>query len=123
MSKKRRKLVFKIGAAGGSLSVWTVNAEDGTRSFLVKRNESTLKELMTKEDADGVSFKSKIGPLLTFDDALAVLGRYRWHRLYPMFVHQDFREAVLTAVTNLGGEELAIRWQRKLNGGVFGHFT
>ena len=123
MSKKRRKLVFKIGAAGGSLSVWTVNAEDGTRSFLVKRNESTLKEFMTKEDADGVSFKSKIVPLLTFDDALAVLGKYPWHRLTPMLVHKDFREPVLTAVMNLGGEKLANRWQRKLNGGFFGHFN
>jgi hypothetical protein len=123
MNKKRRELVLKIGAAGGSLSVWTVNAEDGTQSFLVKRNESALKEFMTEEDADGIAFKSKIGPLLSFDDALAVLRRYRWNRLYPMFVHEDFREPVLTAVMNLGGEELANRWQRKLNGGFFGHFT
>jgi hypothetical protein len=123
MSKKRQQMVLKIGAAGGTLSVCKVTTEDGTQSFLVKRDESTLKEFMIKEDADGISFKSKIGPLLTFDDALAVLKRYRWHLLTPMLVHKDFREPVLTAVMNLGGEKLANRWQRKLNGGFFGHFT
>lgn len=36
-----QELVLKIGAAGGSLSVWSVNAKDGTRSFLVKHPTST----------------------------------------------------------------------------------
>jgi hypothetical protein len=108
-------LILKIGAAGGSLSVWSVNAKDGTRSFLVKQDESTLKEFMTKEDAAGITFKSKTGPLRTFADALAVLGRYSWHLLYPVFVHQDFIDLVLKAVVNRGGEKEAIRWRHKLN--------
>ena len=109
-----QELVLKIGAAGGSLSVWSVNAKDGTRSFLVKQDETTLKELMTKEDASGIIFKSKTGPLLSFADALVVLGRYPWHLLYPLFVHQDFIDPVLTAVVNLGGEKESNRWRRKL---------
>lgn len=123
MKKSKQELILKIGAAGGSLSIWSVNAKDGTQSFLVKQNESTLKGLMSKEDAAGITFKSKTRPLLSFADALAVLGQYPWHLLYPMFVHQDFMDPVLTAVMNLGGEKLANRWQRKLNGGFFGHFT
>jgi hypothetical protein len=109
-----QELILKIGAAGGSLSVWSVNAKDGTRSFLVKQDESTLKEFMTKEDAAGITFKSKTGPLRTFADALAVLGRYPWHLLYPVFVHQDFIDPILTAVMNLGGEKEVNRWRRKL---------
>jgi hypothetical protein len=109
-----QELIVKIGAAGGSLSVWSVSAKDGTRSFLVKQDESTLKEFMTKEDTAGITFKNKTGPLLTFANALAVLGRYPWHLLYPVFVHQDFIDPVLTAVMNLGGEKEVNRWRRKL---------
>jgi len=123
MKKNKQELILKVGAAGGSISVWSVNAKDGTRSFVVKTDESTLKELMTEEEAAGIAFKSKTGSLNSFADALTVLGRYPWHLLYPMFVHQDFMDPVLTAVMNLGGEKLANRWQRKLNGGFFGHFT
>ena len=109
-----QKLVLKIGAAGGSLSVWSMNDKDGARFFLVKQNETTLKDLITKEEASGITFKSEAGPLLTFADALNVLGRYSWHLLYPVFVHQDFIDPVLTAVFNLGGEKEVNRWRHKL---------
>ncbi|OGP83094.1 MAG: hypothetical protein A2V87_07535 [Deltaproteobacteria bacterium RBG_16_58_17] len=123
MKKNRQELILKVGAAGGSISVWSVSVKDGTRSFMVKTDESTLKELMTKEDAAGITFKSKTGPLISFADALAVLGRYPWHSLYPMFVHQDFIDPVLTAVMNLGGEKEVNRWRRRLNNEFCGHFT
>jgi len=123
MKKNKQELLLKVGAAGGTISVWSVSAKDSTRSFVVKTDESTLKELMTEEEAAGIAFKSKTGSLNSFADALTVLGRYPWHLLYPMFVHQDFMDPVLTSVMNLGGEKLANRWQRKLNGGFFGHFT
>jgi hypothetical protein len=115
MKKNKQELILKVGAAGGSISLWSVGAKDGTRSFLVEKDESTLKDLMTAEDAEGIAFKSKTGPLHSFADAMIALGPYRWHLLYPMFVHQDFREPVLTAVMNLGGEKLANRWQQILN--------
>jgi len=78
---------------------------------------------MTEDEAEGIAFKSKTAPLHSFADALIALGKYHWHMLYPIFVHQDFRGPILTAVMDLGGEKLANRWQRKLNGGFFGHFT
>ena len=109
-----QELVLKVGAMGGSISIWLVNAKDGTRSFVVKTDESTLKEFMDEEDANGLSFKSETGSLHSFADALIVLGRDPWHLLYPMFVHQDFMDPVLTAVLNLGGEKESNRWRRKL---------
>ena len=118
-----QELVLKVGAMGGSISVWSVNTKDGTRSFVVKTDESTLKAFMDEEDANGLSFKSETGSLHSFADALIVLGRDPWHLFSPLFVHQDYIDPVLTAVMNLGGEKLANRWQRKLNGGFFGHFT
>jgi hypothetical protein len=109
-----QELVLKVGAAGGSLSVWSVNAKDDTRSFVVITDESTLKDFLDKKDAAGINFKSKTALLSSFDDALNVLDRYPWHRLYPLFVHQDFIDLVLKAVVKRGGEEEVDRWQHKL---------
>jgi hypothetical protein len=111
---EEQKLILKVGAAGGSLSVWSVNTKDGTPSFVVKTDESTLKEFMDEEDTNGLSFKSKTGSLHSFTDALIVLERYPWHLFSPLFVHQDFIDPVLTAVLNLGGEKESRRWRRKL---------
>jgi hypothetical protein len=71
----KQELILKVGAAGGSLSIWSVIAKSSTRSFVVKTDESTLKELMTKEEASGITFKSKTGALRSFADALIALGR------------------------------------------------
>ena len=110
----KQELVFKVGAAGGSLSIWSISAKDGTRSFVVKTDESTLKEFMDEDDANGIIFKSTTPLLNSFSDALIDLGQYPWHKLYPMFVHQDFMDNVLTAVMNLGGEKEVNRWRWKL---------
>jgi hypothetical protein len=123
MEKNKQELILRVGAAGGSISLWSVGAKDGTRSFVVEKDESTLKDLLPEEETEGIAFKSKSAPLHSFADAMIALGPYRWHLLYPMFVHEDFRESVLTAVMNLGGEKLLNRWQQILNEGVFDHFT
>ncbi len=109
-----RSWSLKLDRQGAELSIWSVNVKDGTRSFLVKRDESTLKAFMDKEDAAGITFKSKTRPLRSFSDALAVLDRYPWHHLYPIFVHRDFIDPVLKAVVKRGGEEEANRWRFKL---------
>lgn len=114
MKKRTQELVLEVGAAGGSLSIWLVTAKDGTRAFLVKRNESALRQFMDKEDAKGIRFNSTTGQLHSFTDALIALGRYPWHLLYPVFVHQDFIDPVLKAVMNLGGKKEVARWKRQL---------
>ncbi|MCX5826192.1 MAG: hypothetical protein NTY86_22665 [Deltaproteobacteria bacterium] len=117
---EEQKLILKVGAAGGSLSVWSVNTKDGTPFFVVKTDESTLKEFMDEEDANGLSFKSETGALHSFADTLIVLGRDPWHLFSPLFVHQDYIDPVLRAVMNLGGEKEVNRWRRKLEGSKAG---
>ena len=114
MKKNEPELILKIGGAGGSLTVWLLNAKDGTRSFVVKVNETILEGIMEEEDANGLSFKSETEPLLSFADALVALRHYPWHQLSPRFVHQDFREPVLAAVMKLGGEEEVDRWRDRI---------
>jgi hypothetical protein len=106
--------VLKVGATGGSLSVWALNAKDGTRSFAVKIDEATLDEIMDYEDSNGICFESETGILHSFNDALNALRHNPWHLFAPLFVHQDFIDPVLTAVMNLGGEKEVIRWRCEL---------
>jgi hypothetical protein len=40
MKKNKQELILKVGAVGGTISLWSVNAKDGTRSFVVKTDES-----------------------------------------------------------------------------------
>ena len=68
-----------------------MNADDGTRSFMVWTDEPTLKEFIDKEDTNGVSFNSTTLKFKSFADALTALGQHPWHKLYPRFVHQNFR--------------------------------
>jgi len=110
----KRELILEVGAAGGSISVWSVKAKGGLRSFLIIKDETTLKEFMTKEDAAGLTFKSETGPLHSFADALTALGSYPWHRLYPLFVHHDFIDPILAEVKKLGGKKEVDRWQDTL---------
>lgn len=114
MKRNKQELILKVGAMGGSISVWSLKSKDGTRSFIVKTDESTLKEFMDEEDANGLCFESKTRPLHSFNEALNDLGQYAWHLLYPTFVHQDFRDQILTAVRDLGGKKEVARWKRKL---------
>lgn len=112
--KKKLELILEVGAAGGSLSVLSSTNKEGRRSFFVKRDESTLKELMDGKDAKGIKFTSTTGQLQSFADALIFLGQYPWHRLYPMFVHHDFIDPVLAAVMTLGGQRELDRWKQRI---------
>ena len=61
-----------------------------------------------------MSLSGESGKLLTFDEALRNLGRYPWHRFYPLHVHPNFVNAVLQEVTTLGGTKQAERWKQIL---------
>ena len=114
MAKKKQELILQIGGAGGSISVWSVSGTDGTISFAVGTDESTLKELMDEKDAEGLNFKSKIRLFHSFADALIDLEKYPWYKLSPMFVHQDFIDPVLAAVMTLGGQKELDRWKQRI---------
>lgn len=114
MKKNKLELILEVSAAGGLLSVWSLSNKEGKRSFLVKRDESTLKALMDEKDAKGIKFKGTTGQLQSFADALTVLGQYPWHRLFPRFVHHDFIDPVLAAVMALGGQKEVDRWKQRI---------
>jgi len=71
---KTAELLLEVGAAGGSISIWAVKDRDGNRSFIISRDESTLKEFMDEEDLKGISFKSKPNHLRPLTMLWLILG-------------------------------------------------
>jgi len=110
---KTAELLLEVGAAGASISIWAVKDKDGNRSFIISRDESTLKEFMDEEDLKGISFKSKTKPFETFDDALVDFGRYSWPVMKLLFVHQDFIDPVLSAAKKYRRKHKDFIWQRR----------
>lgn len=113
VSVSSEELILEVGTEGGTLTIWSLSTERFPERFVVKRNEAALGDLLSEEDAKGMSL-SGLGTLLTFDEALRTLGRYPWHRFYPLHVHSNFVDAVLQQVTTLGGTEQAERWTQIL---------
>jgi hypothetical protein len=93
-------VLLEILAEGGSLTIVGIKADTGWRCRLV-RNECALYDLLSGEDREGLVFyeESRWG---TWEDALALIDKYQWHRLHPGKVHPEFRQRVWAAVQSNG---------------------
>ena len=108
------ELILEVGGEGGSLSIWSLGIAGSPERFVVRRNEAAFCELLDEGDAEGMPIAADSNTSRTFDEALRMLGRYSWYRLYPLYVHPKFVEAVLQEVTTLGGTSPAERWKQIL---------
>jgi hypothetical protein len=112
------EVILSIGAEGGALTIVGMRAADGWR-FLLVRDETTLRALLSKEDRVGLEFWRQSDWVESLEGALALLDQYPWHRLRPLQVHPDFRRQVWAAVeerfrTDKRGEGFGSpdRWRR-----------
>jgi hypothetical protein len=91
------EIILEALAEGGSLTLLGIKAANGWRFRLV-RDESTLADLLSEEDRQGIEFRSESEWVSSWQGALALLDKYRWHRLHALEVHPDFRQQIWTAV-------------------------
>jgi hypothetical protein len=111
MTTKDWQVIIQIGAEGGDLTLYGRKAPTGwefTRE-VVDQSAAML-------DEAAIHHASKVAT--TFEEALCLLDRYPWFRLYPLKVHPDFAKAILVAarerIVALGGHALRNleRWER-----------
>ena len=117
VTKARNQVVLKIGAEGGSLTLLGRKTAGGSWRFCMERNEWAIKDLLSEEDAQGMSddcFYEKSGWVSSFSEALDLISKYDWHELYPEEIHPDFRDMVFAEVYKRGGPEAVKRWNRIL---------
>jgi hypothetical protein len=108
------EIVLRVGAEGGSLTVYRVPFDEGRWLWHVVTNEVALYDLLGDDDDLDPSGALQRTSAESFEDAIERLDRYPWVRLYPLQVHKDYREAVLRAVLDRGGEREERRWRSLL---------
>lgn len=114
-SMDRVEIILKVGAAGGSLTLFGVKSPDGQWKFFQECNEIAAYDLLSEEDRAGITPISRTPYMYSIEEALLSLCRYPWFKLFPMEVHPDFLDTILKEVKRLGGHSQVERWERRVN--------
>jgi hypothetical protein len=118
--------ILRVGAAGGSLELVGAKDQSGWR-FQVRTDESTLLDLLTEEDAAGLSPATARPWVRSWHEALAQLETSypHWRRLHPDSVEPAFRARIVGAFLRDSTtdparlqrlQELLLRWVSVLSG-------
>ena len=83
----RYKVILKVGAEGGDVTLLGMKSS-GEWRFKVSSDDHSP-ELIDEEPVHSSSKTTS-----SWSEALSLLGRYPWQRLYPIEVHPEFRAAV-----------------------------
>ena len=103
-------IVFEVGTEGGSLSILLRSDPNGADSYVVRRDESALVDMLNDEDREGIPAVTSTGDIAEFNDALAVSDPSKWVHLVPVVVQPRYLEPVLREVERQGGQLERIRW-------------
>ncbi len=109
------EVILKVGAEGGSLTIFGKRNAIGDWSFFSEKNEVALADLLAEEDRDESPALEYSDDVSSFDEALKLLERYPWFRFNPRKVHPDFLDRVLLEVKKRGGESEFERWSWHLS--------
>jgi hypothetical protein len=89
------EIIVEIGAAGGSITLYGLRTESG---WLFSREVIDSTPLLLPEEfPEGVIHHSS-SVVDSWEEALKLLDRYPWHRLYPLRVHPEFRQKIWVEV-------------------------
>lgn len=110
------EIVLKIGAEGGSLTILRERVVEQGWRFRVELNETTLYDMLSEEDQRGMRAEdfARFEYAQTFQEALGRIEKYQWFRLYPLQVHPEYLDAVLSEVRKNGGSDEVARWREEL---------
>lgn len=109
-----RDIVLAIGAEGGSLTIRREPSPTGGWYFHVSSDESTMYDMLSEEDHEGIAFFRHFGVVRTLEEALRQLDAYPWVKLHPMQIHPEYRDEILRGVFDRGGLDEEARWRGRL---------
>jgi hypothetical protein len=108
------EVVLRVGAEGGSLTVYRVPSTDGQWYWEVETNEVATYDLLSEADDLDAASSVRRTRVRSLEDALVVLDKYPWVRLTPIQVHADYRDVILHAVFERGSACDQERWRAML---------
>ncbi len=88
---EQNEVILQVGAEGGHLTLYGIRT---TYGWLFSRQ--VIDQTPDLFNEPWIQHNSEIVNL--WSDALKLLDRYPWHKLYPLEVHSEFREMVFDAV-------------------------
>ncbi|BCG47918.1 hypothetical protein GEOBRER4_n2769 [Citrifermentans bremense] len=94
---KKEKILEVVGDGGG-ISLYGWKTRQGKWRFQLSTDESTIKSMLSQEDAAGVQHTSSSPAVSGWQGALRLLSRYPWRQLYPLYVHPGFADVVWNEV-------------------------
>lgn len=96
--------ILEVGCEGGSITLFGWKGDDGEWHFLREIDEGTLMDMMPKDDQEGLCFYSKTEAVTGWSEALKLLYKYPWPRMYPLFVLPEFADLVMGALKDAPDE-------------------
>lgn len=96
--------IIKIGAEGGSICLYGRKLENSEWQFLRETDESTVIDMLSDIDREGLESCSKSDPVIGWRNAMEIIDRYPWPCLYPLYVHPEFSDAVMMELKNYKGD-------------------
>jgi hypothetical protein len=86
-TKSEKELVFEVGAEGGSLEIYRAKNNNVGFNYFLRVSEYDIVEDVASSHRSCLSDN--------FYSTLSLLeDNYAWFDLYPLFVHEDFREDI-----------------------------
>jgi hypothetical protein len=94
----KNEIIIHCGIEGGD---WTLLGRRGARGgwrFHVIRDEGTLLDFMSAEDAADFEPRHETDWVVSWEAALALFDEHPWQRFCPVQVHPDFAPQIWAAV-------------------------
>jgi hypothetical protein len=88
--------IIEIGGEGGSITLYGLKSPKGGWVFKLSTDNRALEEMLGEGPLPGDTVKP--GTARTWGGALRLLSRYPWKRLYPRYVHPEFKDLVLKEI-------------------------
>jgi hypothetical protein len=101
----KTETIINCGVEGGDWTLIGSKGAEGGWRFRATRDESTLIEFMTDEDAADFEPRSETEWVDSWEAALKLFDKYRWHTFHPVRVHPDFAQQIWAAVQKRVGRD------------------
>lgn len=107
-SKNKSEVILKLGAEGGSITLFGIKNAEDEWEFTFETNQVVLFDLLLEEGRIGMGSPiSRFPPVIAWSEALEFLNsRYEyWYKLWPITVHPEFKDRILVEARNRAGEK------------------
>ena len=96
--------VLKVGCEGGDLTLLGQDNGDNVWKYKLTTDETTLRDILSEEDAEGVDFTSTSPVVEYWDSIILLLGKKYpyWMDLHPLECHPLFRKRVWKLLSDSG---------------------